>query len=199
VAFGLGFGTGGSPAGQRRELLLALDSDPVTLPLPEEREPPAPIQVPEIPVEAPPPLPEEPPPRVEPEPFVEPEPPEEEAVCDLPAPRPAKVWLVRLQPPVATPAPQVPALAQALTELVPIAESNEPPRYPQLAIRQRLEGTAVIVVEVDGRGLVVRCSLDRSSGHGVLDRAALAALARWRFRGGPGTTRVPVVFRLTER
>ena len=67
------------------------------------------------------------------------------------------------------------------------------------------EGRVLLRVAVLGNGRVGRVDLARSSGHGSLDRAALAAVKRWRFRpalrGGEAvaaTLTVPVVFRLED-
>lgn len=82
--------------------------------------------------------------------------------------------------------------------------SGTPPRYPPSALSRRLEGEVelLILVGVDGRPESV--TITRSSGHGVLDRAAREhVLRRWVFepslRNGiavPAYARVPVRFTL---
>lgn len=47
--------------------------------------------------------------------------------------------------------------------------------YPRAAVRAGLEGQCVVVVTIDAEGRIVRTELDGTSGHSVLDRAALAA------------------------
>ncbi|RMD68336.1 MAG: energy transducer TonB, partial [Gammaproteobacteria bacterium] len=81
--------------------------------------------------------------------------------------------------------------------------ANPKPRYPRLARRRGLEGEVLLEVKVGSAGLPLRVRVVRSSGHPVLDRAALEAVSRWRFaparRGGipvTATTRIPVRFRL---
>lgn len=82
--------------------------------------------------------------------------------------------------------------------------SGTPPRYPPSALSRRLEGEVelLILVGVDGRPESV--TITRSSGHGILDRAAREhVLRRWVFepslRNGiavPAYARVPVRFTL---
>jgi protein TonB len=80
---------------------------------------------------------------------------------------------------------------------------NPHPRYPTLARSRGHEGRVLIRVSVLGNGRVGSARIASSSGHGILDRAALKAVKRWRFRpalraGKPvaATVTVPVVFRL---
>ncbi len=82
---------------------------------------------------------------------------------------------------------------------------NPPPRYPSRARRRGLEGRIVIEVEVLESGAPGRLWVMTSSGHGVLDRAALAAIRQWAFRpplrdGRPAraVVRVPILFRLAD-
>ncbi len=58
---------------------------------------------------------------------------------------------------------------------------NAPPRYPPAARRMRLQGTATIRVLVGPDGRPQRVRLEKSSGVGVLDDAALEAVQRWTF------------------
>jgi len=83
--------------------------------------------------------------------------------------------------------------------------SNPPPRYPSRARRRGLEGRTVIEVEVLESGAPGRLWVITSSGHGVLDSAALAAIRQWAFRpslrdGRPAraVVRVPILFRLAD-
>ncbi len=55
--------------------------------------------------------------------------------------------------------------------------------YPRAAVRQGLQGTVVLELVIDGDGHVREARIARSSGHGVLDEAALEAVRR--------VTRVP--------
>ncbi|MHB8709382.1 MAG: energy transducer TonB [Desulfuromonadales bacterium] len=87
----------------------------------------------------------------------------------------------------------------------PRYESNPLPNYPRLARQNRWEGTVRLRARVTAGGTVEGVSLERSSGHAVLDSSALAGVQRWRFipatRGGVPVAcevSIPVAFRLTE-
>lgn len=71
--------------------------------------------------------------------------------------------------------------------------------YPPIARRLELEGTAWLRFEIDRAGVAHAVELARSSGHDVLDRAALRTVAR----AGPlpwvyGRVEVPVRFALDD-
>lgn len=80
---------------------------------------------------------------------------------------------------------------------------NPAPAYPRRAVSQGHEGTVYLRVYLSERGTVERLTLARGSGHSELDRAAIQAVKRWRFKperraGIPvrSVVSVPVVFRL---
>ncbi len=82
---------------------------------------------------------------------------------------------------------------------------NPRPQYPRIARSRGHQGRVLIRVAVLGNGLVGRAMVAQSSGHGSLDRAALSAVERWRFRPAlrdgkavAATLTVPVVFRLRD-
>jgi protein TonB len=82
---------------------------------------------------------------------------------------------------------------------------NPPPRYPQSAQEEGWEGRAVLRVHVDANGHPISVELHQSSGHDVLDKAALAATRQWTFvpakRGTTpidGWVDVPLEFRLNN-
>lgn len=99
----------------------------------------------------------------EPEPEVEPQ----------PAPEPAVV---------ATPPPAAPRTVHLAP--VPIAAKCKRPRYPDRAARNGWEGIVVCRVTVGVDGKVVRVTVEESSGHKLLDDAAVDALETWRFLPG---------------
>ena len=79
------------------------------------------------------------------------------------------------------------------------------PLYPRKARRAGWEGTTVLKVLVNPDGTPGRVTVDRTSGFGILDSAAVKAVEDWRFhpaRRGADTesswVRVPVTFRLKE-
>ncbi|PSJ37199.1 hypothetical protein C7I36_15815 [Zobellella taiwanensis] len=53
--------------------------------------------------------------------------------------------------------------------------------YPSQARRRGLEGTVVVEVWLDEKGNQTQRKLASSSGVSVLDKAALRAIAKWRF------------------
>lgn len=78
---------------------------------------------------------------------------------------------------------------------------NPAPSYPALSRRLNEEGRVLLRVHVSGEGRAERVELARSSGFERLDRAALEAVARWRFvparQGGnavAASVLVPVAF-----
>ena len=82
---------------------------------------------------------------------------------------------------------------------------DPPPKYPKLAHWQRLQGRAVIEATVLESGLVGRLLLRATSGHRILDKAALDAIRLWRFsppmhEGQPVQVlvRVPVHFLIDD-
>lgn len=88
-------------------------------------------------------------------------------------------------------------------EAAPLYKTNPPPKYPRMARRRGLQGVVTIEAKVNNRGTVDELRLFSSSGHRVLDKAALRAVRAWRF--SPGTVggraqsmwvKVPVRFTL---
>lgn len=83
---------------------------------------------------------------------------------------------------------------------------NRPPTYPAHAARERLEGTTLLRVRITAEGTVAKLDLIATSGHPVLDAAAVSAVRTWRFQpaiqnGHPTATtvRLPVRFALDGR
>ena len=82
---------------------------------------------------------------------------------------------------------------------------NPRPPYPLAARRLGLEGKVVLRAEVLESGVCNRLVVKSSSGHDILDQAALRAVKQWRFiparRGSEamdGWVEIPVVFSLTS-
>jgi protein TonB len=80
---------------------------------------------------------------------------------------------------------------------------NPAPRYPLMARRRGEQGTVTLRVLVTRDGIPARVSVERTSGSGHLDSAALETVKTWRFtpaRAGSEPIEawvlVPVVFRL---
>jgi protein TonB len=72
----------------------------------------------------------------------------------------------------------------AVREAVPRYSVNPLPRYPAAARRRGQQGTVVLSVHVDEQGRVSNLWLFESSGHRVLDTAAVEAVRDWLFEPG---------------
>jgi protein TonB len=75
--------------------------------------------------------------------------------------------------------------APALKLARPIYKQNTPPPYPRKARRLGYEGIVMLKVLINENGRVDDLTVLKSSGHNVLDRAALSAVRKWLFE--PGT------------
>lgn len=91
----------------------------------------------------------------------------------------------------------------ATTAAVPI--SQPPPAYPRAAMQMSREGRVRVRVDIGADGVPTDSSLVESSGDRDLDRAALQAVRRWRFKpalahGAPvaSNVTVPIEFRLNQ-
>lgn len=131
------------------------------------------------------------------------------AAADLPPPAASGA---RIEESTAPPAPAGEAGAAASTESrdatpielsasSPVPIESPSPRYPRSALRRGESGEVLLRIEVDARGLPSRIEVASSSGSRDLDRAAEAAVRRWRFRpamrdGVPvsGVVNVPITF-----
>lgn len=85
----------------------------------------------------------------------------------------------------------------------PLYRLNPPPSYPLAARQRQDEGTVLLDVLVDEKGRVGELRIATSSGHPLLDRAALKGVRRWRFEPGrrdqekiPMWVQVPIRFTL---
>jgi len=90
-----------------------------------------------------------------------------------------------------------------LREAHPAYRENPCPGYPQVARRRGMEGTVLLEVWVDSQGGVKDLRVFQSSGHEILDQAAMDAVRRWAFeparRGDQAVemwVKVPVRFQL---
>jgi protein TonB len=127
--------------------------------------------------------------------------PGEDVVID----RPQIVEQAPPPPPPAAPAeppPPEPALA---AQGNPVPVSSPAPRYPAEAMRRRESGAVLVRVDVGPDGVPTSTSLVQSSGSRSLDKAALDAVRRWRFRPAVvdgratvGSVVVPIEFNLAR-
>lgn len=179
--------------------------------------PPRPLKVIEVALltpPAPPRIAEKPPepPRPEPRPKMQPR--------EKPVPRPllaAQAVAERemeqaAEPPPPAPTPPAPVAEPPRTAPEPVVEAprfnaaylnNPPPAYPLAARRRGMEGRVLVRAEVQADGSCNRVELKKTSGHDLLDQAALEAVKKWRFvparKGGQAVTawvEVPITFNL---
>lgn len=147
-----------------------------------------------------------PPEQPKPEPEVKPDEPQEPQDTPVDAPQvitvvavansPAVAFAVPVQGAVAvaaearyaTPPPPVHYAPQQPTKFDPNAAREgtyPPPNYPSIALRGRYQGTVTIEIKVDETGNVTSAKVEKTSGYGVLDEAALSVVKnRWRFPPG---------------
>lgn len=132
---------------------------------------------------------------------------------------PTSVELYLAQPPPATVPEAVIAEAQeppprtliaqeqrgAITEASPGYLRNQPPLYPRLARERREQGTVLLEVEVLPSGRCGTMNVLASSGHALLDQAALRAVRGWVFRPARRWNHavscwveIPITFRLVD-
>jgi len=119
-----------------------------------------------------------------------------------PAPTAASAASPATSPPQADAA----AAADAAPPLITAPRFRHPPRppeYPPRAIELDITGTVVVRALLDPAGDPREARIHRSSGHSMLDGAALAAVRRWAFEPAARDGRrieawveVPVHFRL---
>ncbi|WP_051361786.1 energy transducer TonB [Solimonas soli] len=108
-----------------------------------------------------------------------------------------------------TPAPAAPA---APPETVPpnfvAAYLNNPgPKYPQMSMKLREQGTVMLLVLVSAEGRADKVTVESSSGHSRLDDAAIDVVKRyWRFvpakqgdKAVAAWVKVPITFELNQK
>ena len=78
------------------------------------------------------------------------------------------------------------------------AVSYKDPVYPKLAIKRELQGDVKVRVAVTSEGKPSNIEILKSSGHDLLDKAAIEAMASWRFlpREAPYFVEKTILFQL---
>ncbi len=81
--------------------------------------------------------------------------------------------------------------------------SNRPPAYPLAAVHQRLEGVVLLQLTIRDDGMVDEVTIIKSSGHEILDDAAIDSVRKWTAqparrwgRAVESVERLPIRFRL---
>ncbi|MCB1568509.1 MAG: TonB family protein [Xanthomonadales bacterium] len=98
---------------------------------------------------------------------------------------------------------------QGLDRPEPVASKQQrrqfPPRYPVDAIRQRISGSVVLLVDVNAKGQPVGIAVDQSTPEGVFDAATIKAVSQWTFEPAmkngvavAGRVRVPISFQMNK-
>jgi len=94
-------------------------------------------------------------------------------------------------------------VAPPVREARPLYRQNPPPRYPRSARRRGYEGSVLLEVKVLKDGSVGDLRVLTSSGHSVLDKAAVKSVRKWVFEPGMRGdqkvdmwVRVPIRFRI---
>ncbi|MFH1293525.1 MAG: energy transducer TonB, partial [Pseudomonadota bacterium] len=64
----------------------------------------------------------------------------------------------------------------------PRYSENSPPSYPSIARRRGYEGVVMLSVKVLVDGNVGELRIKGTSGHSILDRAAVKAVKKWKFK-----------------
>jgi len=59
--------------------------------------------------------------------------------------------------------------------------NNPRPAYPRMAYRMGIEGTVVLLADVNEEGQVLQVRISQSSGNDLIDQSALSAVNQWRF------------------
>ena len=94
----------------------------------------------------------------------------------------------------------------AVTEAEPLLHMNPAPPYPRIARQRGWEGIVRIGVFVGKDGVPESAGIQESSGHNVLDQAALQTVEKWKFSPArSGSIRfssritIPIQFTLMKR
>ena len=155
--------------------------EPVTVRLVELPETPPPQLSPELP----------PPPQVKPQPPVsQPPVPQIEVAPPLPTPTPVvevppqaptPVIQSPTQPVATPPAPRSNAAAEGAYQVKARSQIAKNKHYPDEAMQMGMTGSTHVVYVIGRDGKLIRVDVEHSSGHTLLDQAALSAVRKTRF------------------
>lgn len=102
-----------------------------------------------------------------------------------------------------------PVAAEDVSDFGPSVDTSSrrlnPAKYPSQAIEACVDGTAIVLVDVDKHGEFNKATIERSAGQAYFDEAALEAAKHWRYnpaiengQPAPGRIRIPVDFPVYE-
>jgi len=156
--------------------------EPVETKIIEEVKPPPP---PDVPPPPPPPEMKAPPP-----PFIPPvevqvqtPPPPQNVIANTTQQKPATTEINRTPPaPQAPPAPAAAPKGPARTAAVVDFNTCSKPEYPKSSLRNEETGVSTILFKIAADGSVQGASIQKSSGFRDLDKAAMSALSKCRFK-----------------
>jgi protein TonB len=101
---------------------------------------------------------------------------------------------------------ETPAQPRVPADRDPSPLARVQPDYPAAALRAREEGTVLVRADVDAQGNPTNVGIAKRSGSRDLDRAAMAAVRKWKFepamkdgKAVASTVQVPVDFTLEEQ
>jgi TonB family protein len=79
--------------------------------------------------------------------------------------------------------------------------SSTTPKYPLAARREHLTGAGSFFLEIDTiSGAVTHVTVSKSTGHTILDQAAISALRQWRFAPHSAVeVSLPITFSMDSR
>ena len=87
----------------------------------------------------------------------------------------------------------------------PVPVNRLPPTYPAALLRKGVGGRVLVTAKVDAAGRVTSASIKQSSGHDALDKSAIQAVGKWKFKPGtkggkpvPATCVVPFNFEVKK-
>ncbi len=139
-------------------------------------------------------------------PAPEAKPAEAEALPDVPAPDAVFAETPAPPKPAAPAAASVPSIgSDGAVWAEPNYLSNRPPRSPRAALLANVEGTVLLLAEIDEKGAPVSVKIERSSGAQSLDESALRAVRQWKFNPAHigsvpvrSKSRIPVAFKIDD-
>ncbi|MEZ5329738.1 MAG: TonB family protein [Verrucomicrobiales bacterium] len=109
-------------------------------------------------------------------------PKKEDTAAPSPPPTAKNKQPARRQPKSKPTQPPAPVSAPRGETRSPVLVRQSHPRYPRTLERKGIGGKVSVMIAIDARGRVSSATVNRSSGHTELDKAAIAAVKKWTFK-----------------